>query len=84
MTEPATRSVAFPAQAERSGAAPQAYVPRGLARDLMDELAVRGRSPEFWSRFWRLAPFLRREELDFLHRAAGSPPLQARPAPARL
>ena len=84
MTDPAARPVALPTQAARSGAAPQAYVPRGLARDLMDELTVRGPSPEFWNRYWRLAPFLRREELDFLHRAAGSPPLRARAAPARL
>ena len=57
------------------------HLARGLVLDLLDELTVRGPSPEFWTRYWRLARFLRPEEQDFVRRAAGSPRVPGRPAP---
>ena len=74
MTEPAAPA---PAQPQRS-TTPHPHPPRGLARDLLDELAVRGPSPEFWTRYFRLAPFLRGEEQDFICHAAAQTPLRHR------
>ena len=72
-----------PAQYEHSST-PSPTPPRGLARDLLDELAIRGPSTEFWTRYFRLAPFLRAEEQDFICRAAVQTPTRHRPASVNL
>ena len=76
MTEPAD-----PDPARRPNTStPHPDLPRGLARDLLDELAIRGPSTEFWTRYFRLAPFLRAEEQDLICRTAVQTPSRHRPA----
>ena len=57
-------------------AAPSAslpHPPRGLVLHLLEELARRGASHEFWASFRNLAPWLNAEEIGFITRRAEQP-----------
>ena len=78
MTTPAGSSPSPPQRSTPDPRASHPPVPRGLVLHLLDDLTIRGPSPEFWDRFWRVAPLLRPEEMELIRRAAGRPPFRAR------
>jgi hypothetical protein len=48
--------------------------PSGVTQHLLNQLATTGASTEFWSSYWRLAPWMTGEESAHLRRAIGGAP----------